>query len=202
MTVLKRILLMATASPRVTVNGRHDYQQENARVDRAVGEQRQGEELLSSWVNGLYLDALNARQKTLPTNVWRDWERGYWGDYWPEILPSWKSPIQVNEMKRLILTELSDLTDNSPTVYVTSNPVTGAREEQVEDEEPPGEERFLELMKETLDAREQEDSEGYHRDHRGCNDPSGQLSPMKFARHPSNIGGYPGAGDFGLATED
>ncbi len=123
---------MATTSPRVTVNGRHDYNNEHARVDRAAGEQRQGEELLSQWVNGLYLDALNARQKTLPTNIWRDWERGYWGDYWPDVLPSWKSPIQINEMKRLILTELSDLTDNSPTVYVTSNPVTGAREEQVE----------------------------------------------------------------------
>jgi DNA polymerase-3 subunit gamma/tau len=32
-----------------------------------------------------------------------------------------------------------------------------ARTEHVEDDEPPGEERFIELMKETLDAREQED---------------------------------------------
>ena len=40
--------------------------------------------------------------------------------------------MQINEMKRLILTELSDLTDNSPTVYVTSNPVTGTRDEAIE----------------------------------------------------------------------
>src|SRR5216683_808478 len=123
---------MATTSPRVTVNGRHDYNNENARVDRATGEQRQGEDLLVQWVQGLFLDALNARQKTLPSNIWRDWERGFAGDYWPEMLPSWKSPISINEMKRLILTEISDLTDNSPTVYVTSNPITGTREQAVE----------------------------------------------------------------------
>jgi CheY-like chemotaxis protein len=40
--------------------------------------------------------------------------------------------MQINEMKRLILSELSDLTDNSPTVYVTANPRTAERDDGVE----------------------------------------------------------------------
>jgi len=81
---------------------------------------------------GLWLDASNARQKVINTAEWREFERGYWGDVWNEALPSYKSPIQINELKRLILTELSDLTDNAPTVYVTASPSSKQRAQDVE----------------------------------------------------------------------
>jgi hypothetical protein len=100
--------------------------------DPTMGDIRRGEQLLVQWCQGLFLDALNARNRIIATSEWRSWEKGYWGDTWPDALPSYKSPIQINEIKRLLLTELSDLTDNAPTIYVSSDPQTGKRDQQVE----------------------------------------------------------------------
>src|SRR5438094_6875665 len=55
---------MATATSRVTVNGRHDASGVE-RHDRATGEQRQGEDLLTQWLQGLFLDSMNAKNKAL-----------------------------------------------------------------------------------------------------------------------------------------
>lgn len=96
------------------------------------GDVRRGEELLCQWVQGLFLDAVTARNKAITTSEWREFEQGYWGDYWSEALPTWKSPIQINELKRLILSELSDLTDNAPTFYATASPQTKERDKTVE----------------------------------------------------------------------
>lgn len=97
-----------------------------------MAEPRRGEELLCQWVQGLFMDAVAGRNVQITAAQWREWERGYWGSYWPDALPSYKSPIQINEIKKLLLTELSDLTDNSPTIYVTSDPQKGTRAQEVE----------------------------------------------------------------------
>jgi hypothetical protein len=104
--------------------------------DQAQGmmtqEPRPGEATLCQWVQGLFADAQQARERDLATRMWDTWEQGYWGLHWPEALPSYKAPIVINELKRLILHELSDLTDLMPTVYVSADPATGKRDQQVE----------------------------------------------------------------------
>lgn len=99
---------------------------------RTNGVKRPGEDLTCHWVAALLADAKAARSRLIKDNDWNEWLQTYWGTYWPESLPSYKSPINVNETKLLILNELSDLTDNNPQIYVSSNPQTGERDEQVE----------------------------------------------------------------------
>ncbi len=91
-----------------------------------------GASRLCDWVQGLFVDARQARNQVLRETQWGEWLQGYWGTLWPETLPSYKAPITVNETKLLILQELSDLTDNSPKIFVTSNRQTGERDQLVE----------------------------------------------------------------------
>ena len=93
---------------------------------------RPGEQVICNWVSGLLTDAKAARGRILKDSDWGQWLQTYWGTYWPETLPSYKSPININEVKLLILNELSDLTDNTPQVYVSEDPRTGKRDTQVE----------------------------------------------------------------------
>src|SRR5262245_58383008 len=93
---------------------------------------RPGEQVLCNWVSGLLADAKAARDRVLKDSDWSGWLQTYWGTYWPESLPSYKAPININETKLLILQELSDLTDNNPMVYVSSDPRSGKRDLQVE----------------------------------------------------------------------
>src|SRR5262245_17202192 len=81
---------------------------------------------------GLFADAQQARDRAMNQRFWETWEQGYWGLHWPDTLPSYKAPIVINELKRLILQELSDLTDLMPTVYVSQDPSTGKRNQEVE----------------------------------------------------------------------
>src|SRR5262245_28824107 len=93
---------------------------------------RPGEEALCNWVRGLFEDAKGARERVLKDSDWNEWLQTFWGTYWPESLPTYKSPINVNETKLLILQELSDLTDSSPQIYVSYDPRDSKRDEQVE----------------------------------------------------------------------
>jgi hypothetical protein len=95
-------------------------------------EPRMGEAQLCQWVVGLFLDSQQARDRAVVTKLWDSWEDGYWGQHWPATLPSYKAPIVINELKRLILHELSDLTDLMPTVYVSADLTSGKRDSQVE----------------------------------------------------------------------
>ncbi len=94
--------------------------------------QRPGEQIICNWVSGLLTDAKQARNRLLKDSDWSEWLQTYWGTYWPESLPSYKAPININETKLLILNELSDLTDSAPQIYVTGDPKTGARDAGVE----------------------------------------------------------------------
>src|SRR5215813_14124121 len=88
----------------------------------ATTEPRPGEQYLCAWIAGLFSDAQQGRDRAMQTRLWETNEQAYWGMHWPETLPSYKSPIVINELKRLILHELSDLTDMMPTVYVSADP--------------------------------------------------------------------------------
>ena len=93
---------------------------------------RPGEQVICNWVQGLLADAKQARGRLFKDAEWGEWLQTYWGTYWPESLPSYKSPVNINETKLLILNELSDLTDNTPQIYVSYDPKTGKRDDQVE----------------------------------------------------------------------
>lgn len=124
---------MATSGARVIPFPERTNGQQTRRVPLPPpGGQRPGEDVLCQWVSGLYMDALEARNRLIQDNDWKYSLDGYWGNYWPEALPSYKSPISINELKLNILQELSDLTDSRPTVYVTSDRYTGKRDEDAE----------------------------------------------------------------------
>lgn len=93
---------------------------------------RPGEDTICQWVQGLYIDAAHARERIIAETEWETLQNGYWGNTWPAILPSYKSPISANELKHILLQEWSDLTDMQPTVYVTSDMGTGKRDTDVE----------------------------------------------------------------------
>ena len=99
---------------------------------RTNGTAHPGDSVVCSWISGLLADAKAARGRILKDSDWSEWLQTYWGTYWPESLPSYKAPININETKLLILNELSDLTDNTPQIYVSGNPETGERDLQVE----------------------------------------------------------------------
>src|SRR6266487_1824831 len=87
--------------------GRHDPQHES----------RQGEQPLVASVMALREEAIRARKADAQDDKWADWEQSYWGDQWPAVLPTYKSPIVINALKSMLLHELSDLVDQVPTGY-------------------------------------------------------------------------------------
>ena len=84
---------------------------------------------LVNWVESLRDEAFTALSEQAGESRWRDSEKGFWGDHWPDIVPSYKPPIVANEMQTLILSELSDLTDSPMKIYVQKDPAHGDRDE-------------------------------------------------------------------------
>lgn len=79
---------------------------------------RPGELQTVDFVEGLLSDAAQARRDQCDPDAWPDWLDTYWGDTWPDSLPSYKPRIVVNEIKSLCLQELSDLTDARLNLYI------------------------------------------------------------------------------------
>ena len=88
-----------------------------------------GEEQLWQFVSRLDEEWTRGRTQLIKEDAWEDNEKQYWGEQWDANLPSFKLPIVVNELKTLILNEVSDLTDTPLTIYVHK---AGQRDAQVE----------------------------------------------------------------------
>lgn len=66
---------------------------------------------LAGWIDQLYEEAAKRRKDDANEEVWANWLDCYWGDQWPQSIPTYKAPIVVNEQQTEILRELSDLLD-------------------------------------------------------------------------------------------
>src|SRR3972149_6929600 len=93
---------------------------------------RPGEADIVEWVEGLYTDAEQARRDQCNPETWPDDLKTYWGDQWSGQIPSYKPRIVVNEIKSLILQELSDLTDSRLKIYVQKDRKSTQRDQIVE----------------------------------------------------------------------
>lgn len=95
---------------------------------------RPHESEICEWVESLRDDASRRRDEDASFREWDTWENQWWGkQMWPEGLPSWKAPVNINEMKMVLLSELSDLTDSKLRVFVQKSHDNGDRDQMVED---------------------------------------------------------------------
>ena len=79
---------------------------------------RPGEGRLVEWVESLLTDAEQAKKDQCDPDSWETNLDTYWGDQWPGAVPTFKPRIVVNEIKSLMLQELSDLVTTPLKVYV------------------------------------------------------------------------------------
>jgi hypothetical protein len=92
-----------------------------------------GESELVAWVEAVAEEAAGGRKLKGNDDEWDDWENGFWGDLWgSDPLPSYVLPITINELKSLVLQEVSDLTDTKLRVFVSADPASGRRDEAAE----------------------------------------------------------------------
>ena len=93
---------------------------------------RMGEAAVVEWVEGLYSDASKAKDDQCDPRTWDDDLSTFWGEMWQGSIPSYKPRIVVNEIKSLLLQELSDLTDSRLMIYVQKSKGSTERDKQVE----------------------------------------------------------------------
>lgn len=93
---------------------------------------RKGETEVIDWVEGLYTEAAELKKQQCDPDMWESHEDVYWGETWPSNLPSYKPPINVNEIQSLALQETSDLTDSRLQVFVQKQRGSLDRDENAE----------------------------------------------------------------------
>jgi hypothetical protein len=93
---------------------------------------RKGEAEVVEFIEGLYTDAEQSKHDQCAPDTWGDDLATYWGDQWSGAIPSYKPRIVVNEIKSLLLQELSDLTDSRITIYVQKDRASEERDANVE----------------------------------------------------------------------
>jgi len=91
-----------------------------------------GERETWQWLSKLADDAAKGKTDQANDDDWDDDRAIYWGEQWDTDLPSFKLPIVVNELKTMILSEVSDLTDNPMKIFVHKDPTKGERDQNVE----------------------------------------------------------------------
>src|SRR5262245_22924158 len=124
---------MAVVDPQThEVNGTVPPETLTSRKSSPEAEYREGEMELVEWCTGLFSDAERAKDEQCQPDGWEDWTQEYWGDTWPSKTPLFKPKIVINEIKRLALQELSDLTDSRITVFVQKDPAQQGRDEAAE----------------------------------------------------------------------
>lgn len=90
------------------------------------------EHRLWTWLEDLANESERVRREEAKFDNYDDYLDMYYGKHWPTVIPSFRPPIVVNELRTLILSEASDLTENAPRIFVTKDPRTQGRDLQVE----------------------------------------------------------------------
>jgi hypothetical protein len=85
-----------------------------------------------AWMEQLATDAARVRRQDARFEQLDRWMDLYDGKHFPETLPSYRPPVTVNELRTLILSEASDLSDMEPRIYIMKDPRHGGRDLEAE----------------------------------------------------------------------
>jgi hypothetical protein len=93
---------------------------------------RENEADVVEWVLALRDEAEKGRDEQTDADEWEDSIECYWGETWQGAIPAYKPRIRVNEVKSLLLQELSDLTDSRIKIIVQKQLGSTQRDDKVE----------------------------------------------------------------------
>lgn len=108
------------------------HPKDDAKPSDAKPLQRSGEHELCDWGEALLEEASKARTEVAHDDQWDDRRNTFWGEQWPTSTPTFKPPIVVNEVQKLVFEEVSDLTDTNVGVFIHKDPTNPQRDEDVE----------------------------------------------------------------------
>lgn len=94
--------------------------------------ERDGERALCDWGEALLEEAAKAKTELAHDDQWDDRRNTFWGEQWPTSTPTFKPPIVVNEVQKLVFEEVSDLTDTKVGVFISKDPTNPERDEGIE----------------------------------------------------------------------
>lgn len=85
-----------------------------------------------AWLENLAIEGDRVRRKEAEFGRFQSYLDLYYGKHWPDTMPSFKPAVVVNELRTLILSEASDLSESQLRIYVMKDPKKGGRDEQAE----------------------------------------------------------------------
>jgi hypothetical protein len=80
---------------------------------------------LWTWLEDLASESMRVRREEADFDDFDEHLDMYYGRHWPSTIPSFRPPVVVNELRTLILSEASDLTESQLRVYITKDPRNG-----------------------------------------------------------------------------
>lgn len=94
---------------------------------------RPGEDALWNWLDNLASESERIRREEAKFDSFAHYLDMFYGKHWPATMPSFRPPVVANELRTLILSEASDLTEPQLRIYITKNPhAQSSRDEDVE----------------------------------------------------------------------
>lgn len=90
------------------------------------------EQEMWAWLENLAEESDRVRQEEAGFDLFDRYLDIYHGKHWADTMPSYKPPVVVNELRTLILSEASDLSESQLRLYITKDPRLGGRDEDVE----------------------------------------------------------------------
>ena len=90
------------------------------------------EDKLWAWLDNAAMESARVRRDEAQFDRFNEFIDIYQGKHWPTIMPSFKPPIVINELRTLILSEASDLSETQPRIFITKDPRKQGRDEQAE----------------------------------------------------------------------
>lgn len=92
----------------------------------------QKEARLWSWLENAADESARVREAQAKMAEYDEYLDCFYGEHWPAAMPTFRPAIVANELRSLILSEASDLSDMTPRIYITRDPRKGGRDRDAE----------------------------------------------------------------------
>jgi hypothetical protein len=99
---------------------------------QSTGTSTPDEDKLWNWLDNLATESERVRREEARFDDYSEFIDLYYGKHWPTSLPSFRPPVVANELRTLILSEASDLTETQLRVYIAKDPQHWQRDETIE----------------------------------------------------------------------